>query len=47
MENIFICQAFTLHEHPGEIRKMLKSILPSILKSKYEVNAPAVIGIGI
>lgn len=47
MENILICQAFTLQEHPGEIRKILTSILPSILKSKCEVNATAVIGIGI
>ena len=47
MENILICQAFTLHEHSGEIRKMLKSMLPSVLKSKCDVNATAVIGIGI
>lgn len=48
LENILIGQVFILHEHPGELRKMKKSTLPSILESKYDwFYATAVIGIGI
>lgn len=48
LENILIGQIFIFHECQGELRKMQKSTLPSILTSKYDwFYASAMIRIGI